>query len=784
VVGKSGRNYTRASGRHLLLTQLFRSQHRVLSGFSGSGFGEAGTTQADEAITLTTQKQLMWPIIFTTLAVGVCLVAAALFMFCIRKIQPGRAGVKTGWGGIKVSFDWMVRVPMLQTYHIMDISVKKIEIHRKGKDGLVCKDNIRADITVAFYIRVDATEESVRKVAMMLTPERVSDEAQLRELFEAKFSEALKTAGKQMEFQELFTERLKFRDQIQHTIGKDLDGFLLQDVAIDYIEQTTLDQHDPNNVLDAEGIKKITEITQRERVVANEHSQRASVQIEKENADADIARREQKRRNEEDTAKQHRAITEVKANEEAEARKVIEARRQEVEARRLETDESIRLRTEDMNRAVQEREFTVKKEQQRLEQESQQEGEEARVRRERTVSLAEMDKDVKVAEAAVEVERKRAVVVAEQKAVVEQEEEKLNIEARMTAERVRDVTLIEAEMNAKKDQVEKVVASEAQKEADRNLAEADKIKIITAAEAAREAAMREAERLQTLADAEAKASERKRHAMEQGAEGVAAQEAAKGLAEAKVITAKAGAKKVDATAVREMGLAEAEVIKAKGGVQAEVTEQQAEAEAEGIKDKELAAAAGIEARGLAEAKGIEEKARAMKLLHQAGQQHEEFRLKLNKERDVELAEINVQRHIAEAHSGIVGEALKNSKIDIVGGENDFFEKIVRAVGHGKSVDRLVQSSGTLSDIKRTFFNGDPDHFKKQLRQWIKDFGIGTEDLKNLTVAALIAKLMASTKDSSLQALMKSAATLARDSGLSDTPAAAVIVEPVPSTATH
>lgn len=74
----------------------------------------------------------------------------------------------------------------------------------------------------------------MRKVAQIqLTPERVSDMSQLRELFEAKFSEALKTAGKQMKFQELFTERLRFRDEIQNTIGKDLDGFLLQDVAID-----------------------------------------------------------------------------------------------------------------------------------------------------------------------------------------------------------------------------------------------------------------------------------------------------------------------------------------------------------------------------------------------------------------------------------------------------------------------------------------------------------------------------------------------------------------------
>jgi len=716
--------------------------------------------------------------IFIAFAVIAGLFLFALSLFCIRKIQPGRAGVKTGWGGLKVSFDWMIRLPLVQSYHVVDISVKKLEIARKGKDGLVCKDNIRADITVAFYIRVDATEESVRKVSQMLTPERVSDVSQLRELFEAKFSEALKTAGKQMEFHELFTERIKFRDEIQTTIGKDLDGFLLQDVAIDYLEQTPLEQHDPNNVLDSEGIKKITEITQRERVVANEHSQRAGVQIEKENADADIARRAQKRRNEEDTAKQNRAVAEVQANEEAEARKVIEMRRLEVENKRLEADESIRLRTEDMNRAVQEREFTVKKEKQRLDQEAMQEGEEARVRRERTVSLADMDKNVKVAEAAVDVERKRALVVAEQKAVVQQEEEKLNIEARMTADRVREVTLIEADMNAKREQVVKVVAAEAQKEAERNLAEADKIKTITAAEAAREAALRDAERIQTLADAEARASEKKRHAMEQQAEGLAAQEAAPGLAEAKVISAKASARKDEAEAVQVMGAAEADVIKSKGDAASGVIRTTALAEAEGAREKELAIAAGIQAKGLAEAKGTEEKAKAMKLLHEAGQQHEEFRLRLNKERDVELAAIQVERDVARAHSEVVGEALKSARIDIVGGENDFFQKVVRAVGTGKSVDRLVHNSDTLTDIKNTFFNGDPDYFRTQLRQWIKDFGVSTEDLKNLTVSALLARLLASTKDGAVGALLKAAQDMAKASGLSDVLAASLVDDSV------
>lgn len=714
--------------------------------------------------------------LYLVLVVFALIALAIAVTISIRKIHPGKAGISVGLGGLRVAFDYMIRLPIVQSFEEMDISVKKLEIHRKGKDGLVCKDNIRADISVAFYIRVEATEESVKKVSQTLGVDRVSDMNQLRELFEAKFSEALKTAGKQMEFHELFTERIKFREQIQATIGKDLDGFFLQDVAIDYLEQTPLEQHDPNNVLDSEGIRKITEITQRERVSANEFSQRAQVQVEKENADADIAKREQRRRNEEDTAKQTRAINEVKANEEAEARKVIEARRQEVEAKRLEAEEAIRLRTEDMNRAVQEREFTVKKEKQRLEQEAVQEGEEARVRRERTVSLAEMDKEVKVNEAAVEVERKRATVVAEQKAVVQQEEEKRNIEARMTAERVREVTLIEAEMNAKKDQTEKVVASEAQKEVERNLAEAQKIKTITSAEAGREAALRDAERIQTTADAEAKVADKRRHAAEQEAEGTAAREAAKGLAEAKVTMAKASARKSEAVAIKEVGLAEAEVSKAKGAVQAENTQTQAEAEAEGTKDRELAIATGIEARGVAEAKAIQQKADAMKLFHEAGKEHEEFKLRLQKERDVELAAIHVQRDVAQANAQVVSEALKHAKIDIVGGENDFFEKVVRSIGTGKSVDRMVQNSATLTDIKETFFNGDPEHFKSQVRKWVADFGIKSEDLKNLTLAALLGKLIASTEDSGVKSTIQSALALVKEKGLGHVKANSVVGE--------
>ena len=94
----------------------------------------------------------------------------------------------------------------------MDISVKRIEIERSGINGLICKDNMRADIKVAFFVRVNKKQEDVLSVAEMIGVDRASDKDALVELFDAKFSEALKTVGKQFIFEDLYTQRQKFKD--------------------------------------------------------------------------------------------------------------------------------------------------------------------------------------------------------------------------------------------------------------------------------------------------------------------------------------------------------------------------------------------------------------------------------------------------------------------------------------------------------------------------------------------------------------------------------------------
>src|SRR5690606_32249723 len=71
-----------------------------------------------------------------------------------------------------------------------------------------------------------------------------------------------KAVAKQLEFQELYTRREEFREQILQVIGRDLNGFMLDDMCIDYLEQTPIDQLDPNNILDAQGIKRSLELTE------------------------------------------------------------------------------------------------------------------------------------------------------------------------------------------------------------------------------------------------------------------------------------------------------------------------------------------------------------------------------------------------------------------------------------------------------------------------------------------------------------------------------------------
>lgn len=672
------------------------------------------------------------------IAIGAAIIITfgILFIFSrfYRKVQQGQAAVRNGVGGTVVSFNGIIVVPVIHQAEHMDISVKRIEIERKGSEGLICSDNIRADIKVAFFVRVNKTEQDVLRVAQSIGCQRASSQDMIRSLFDAKFSEALKTVGKRFEFVQLYNERDKFKDEILKVIGTDLNGFALDDCAIDFLEQTAIEHLDPDNILDAEGIKKITDLTATQAKLANQIQRDKERVIKQQDVQAREAVLELERQLAETEQKQKRDVATVAARETAETLKVQEEERLKAERARIAVEEELAVATQNKERQVlvaqRNKERTDAVEIERVARDRNLEI----IERERVTTLKAIEKDK-----AVEVERKaiqdviKERVMVEKTVVVEQQKIK-DTEAFATADREKQVAVTLAEKSAQEQLIIKIKEAEAAKEAARLIAEQEAFKAIKAAEAAKEAAALHAHEIMTLAEARQDAAAKESSAEKLLAEAKAAQAAAEGLGEARVL------------------LAKAEASQKQGQVDAEVSALKFSAEAE----------------------GITKKAEAMKLLENAGREHEEFKLNLEKQKAVELAQIHVQKDIAEQQALVLGEAVKSAKIEIVGGESQFFDKITQAIGTGRAVDRMVESSRTLSDVKETFFNGDPDYFKGQVRALAEQFGLTSEDAKNVSISALLLKMLALNPDTATQGKLQSLVGAMARFGLTDEAASSIL----------
>lgn len=650
-----------------------------------------------------------------------------MFSRFYRKVQQGQAIVRNGLGGTRVSFNGIIALPVVHQVEYMDISVKRVEIERQGSEGLICKDNIRADIKVAFFVRVNKTDQDVLRVAQSIGCQRASSVETIRTLFDAKFSEALKTVGKRFDFVQLYNERDHFKDEILKVIGTDLNGFTLDDCAIDFLEQTAIEHMDPDNILDAEGIKKITELTATQAKLANQIQRDKEKVIKQQDVQAREAVLELERQLAETEAKQKRDVESVRARETAETMKVQEEERLKSERARIAVEEEIEVATQNKERQIlvaqRNKERTDAVEVERVTRDRDLEV----IERERVTTLKAIEK-----EKFVEVERKniqeviKERVALEKTVVVEQQKIK-DTEAFATADREKQVALTIAEKAAQEQLIQRIKEAEAAKEAARLAAEQAAFAETKAAEASKLAAELRAQELLTLAEAKQEASTKEAAAEKALAEARAAQAAAEGLGEAQVLLARADA-------ARKQGEAEAEVAQLK-----------------------LAA----------EADGITKKAEAMKLLENAGREHEEFKLQLEKAKAVELAQITIQKDIAAAQAAVLGDAMKSAKIEIVGGESQFFDKITSAIGAGRALDRMVEGSRTLTDVKETFFNGDPDYFKAQVRQLVDQFGVTSDDLKNLTVAALLGRLVGLNPESDTLNKLTSLLGAASRFGLAD-----------------
>lgn len=402
---------------------------------------------------------LMGSGVFILLVTGVLLTITRLY----QKTKASEAFVRTGLGGARVIRDGgALSIPFVHELVRVSLQTIKLEVSRENADALITQDKLRADVRAEFFVRVQPDVESILQASRSLG-EKMQNPAEVKALVEDKLVSALRTAAASRTLEELNSERDEFLADAMRLVGEDLksNGLVLETVTISRLDQTDDSFLKAENIFDAQGRRKIAEITQHNLTERNR-----------------LVREGEQHRKEQDVVARQTVLELERREREAEAVQVAQVAKIQAE-----TQKETHVKTIETRRAV---ELAAVEKQRALEVAARQQ--------EQAVEIAEREKQERVAEA----EMKRAVA---ERALAEAEAER---------ERARQaIETLRVSGDAERAKTQRVSAAEAEAEmqyvAEQRRADADAYSKQKQAEAQRLAADAEAEAIRKRAEANAEA---------------------------------------------------------------------------------------------------------------------------------------------------------------------------------------------------------------------------------------------------------------------------------------
>jgi len=409
----------------------------------------------------------------TLMGLGVLTSALGSILFAYSKLyrrtKASEAFVRTGLGGVQVIRDGgSFVVPFVHELVRVSLKTLKLQVTRENEDALITQDKLRADIHAEFFVRVQPDRDSILQAARSLG-DLMDDPASVRALVEDKLVSALRTAAASKTLEQLNSERDEFLMEVMKLVRDDLNsnGLVLETVTISRLDQTDDRFLKAENIFDAQGRRKIAEITQQNLTERNR-----------------LVRDGERARKEQDVLTRNKVLELEKLEREAAAKQQAEIAKVEAETSREANEKSI-----DARRKVELAEIEKRKALElamRLEQQA--------------VEVLEREKQEAIAAA----EQKRAVAerdLAEAMADREAARQRvLTVEATEAAERAKRQKVIEAQAQAEKAYVEQQRRADVeaytlrtQADAQRAAAEAEAAAIRTRAEARADAERQEAE---------------------------------------------------------------------------------------------------------------------------------------------------------------------------------------------------------------------------------------------------------------------------------------------------
>lgn len=351
-----------------------------------------------------------------------------------RKTTANEAFVRTGMGKARVVLDGgAFVVPIIHRVVPVSLETMRLDVSRRGEDALITGDNLRVDIAAEFYIKVQPERDDILNAARSLGEKSVSEEG-IRELVMEKLISSLRTVAATKPLIELHMKRDEFASAVQSIVTQDLqeNGLTLETVTISSLDQTPLEYLKDDNVFDAQGKRRITEVTQDQLVKRNEIQRNAERDIRTKDVDTRKQILNLDKDRELAEATQARDVANAHAERQRETREFAIQQEREVELARVQKELAVQNAEIERDRALSVAQ-AKREEAERLAQiERDKAQQEADVARAKAVEVAKRLAEVAVAEQ----ETKRAQTQAQTRAAeAKREEENQRIETvKVTAE--------------------------------------------------------------------------------------------------------------------------------------------------------------------------------------------------------------------------------------------------------------------------------------------------------------------------------------------------------------
>ena len=281
-------------------------------------------------------------IILIALAIAVIVY---LLHWLYRRSSKEVSFVRTGMFGEKVVINGGAFVlPIIHNITQVGMRTLSLTIKRAGDKSLITKDRMRAELVTEFYTKVPPDKKAVSTAAQTLG-NRTLDPEHLREVVQGRFADALGEVAAKMTLDEIQENRGQFVKEVTKIADESIGhtGLALETVSLISLDQTPIEQFNPANTFDSQGLTQLTEQIEARKKKRNDITQDTKISIENKNLETIQKELEIKKNEEFSRYKQEREIAIQKANERTETIKQNAEREREAEEAEIRSQEEIEV---------------------------------------------------------------------------------------------------------------------------------------------------------------------------------------------------------------------------------------------------------------------------------------------------------------------------------------------------------------------------------------------------------------------------------------------------------